>query len=245
MQLALDTSTTWSSIAIVDGSDVLGVRELAGVNPGEIVVATIDELLRESGVERSQLRQINVGVGPGPYTSTRVGVAIARTLGFALAIEVVGVCSHDAIAAEVVATSSRSEHFVVATDARRSEIYWAKYSAAGRRISGPGVGKPATVARGNADTSGWFGNGLDRHPMVVEEFGLEVAEPSHPGARWIAAVARDALAVGGTVPASQPLLADHAAGSATSLDGSAVLFAPYPLYLRRPDAVPSAKVVAP
>lgn len=252
MRLALDTSTPWSSIALVDDGALIAARDLSGVNPGEAVVAAIDEMCTESGLSRAVISGIDVGVGPGPYTSTRVGVAIARTLGFALAVEVAGVCSHDAIAAQVVGTAAdglaeglageiAGSEFVVATDARRSEVYWARYGVDGRRIAGPTVGKPADVAQAN-QVAAWFGNGLDRHRGVVDEFGIAVGEQSHPVAIWIAAVAESARRDGHGVPTSQPELADHSAGAAIPIDLEQRLFAPYPLYLRRPDAVPpSAK----
>ena len=240
MRLALDTSTVWSSIALLDGVQVLAERDLVGVNPGEAVVDTIDTLVGEVGVPRAEIAGIDVGVGPGPYTSTRVGVAIARTLGFALDIEVVGVCSHDAVAAEVAAQDGIvGDEFIVATDARRSEIYWARYSPAGVRVWGPTVGKPATVAEQTAAAL-WFGNGLDRHPAVVQEHELKVNEPTHPRARWISSVAAHARDAGASVPTAQPGLADHESGVEVGVDAGQMLFAPYPLYLRRPDAVPAA-----
>lgn len=243
MRLALDTSTTWTSIALVANSSVVVGREVAGVNPGEVVVTTIDELLRESGESRGAITGIDVGVGPGPYTSTRVGVAIARTLGFALEVEVVGVCSHDAIGAQVASVgAAAADEFVVATDARRSEVYWARYRGDGTRVAGPAVGKPADVAHANS-VSVWFGNGLARHVEVAEQQAITVCEPTHPGAQWVAAVSAKARQAGGVVPVGQPALADHTSVTAIPIDLEQMLFAPYPLYLRRPDAVPSAAVV--
>lgn len=242
MRLALDTSTVWSSIALMDGPDVVAERDLVGVNPGEAVVDTIDTLVRDAGVSRLNIAGIDVGVGPGPYTSTRVGVAIARTLGFALDVEVVGVCSHDAIAAEISAAGGAcDEEFIVATDARRSEIYWARYSPVGVRVWGPTVGKPTAVAE-SVTTTEWFGNGLDRHPAVVQGFELDVKPPVHPGARWISSVATTARKAGASLPTTQPVLADHASGEGAAIDAGQTLFAPYPLYLRRPDAVPSVQL---
>lgn len=244
MQLALDTSTTCSSFALVDGLDIVSEQNVGRSNPGDSLVAAIDAMLRESQVNRAQIDQILVGVGPGPYTSTRVGVAIARTLGFALEVDVVGVCSHDLIAAQVVAESHAESEFIVATDARRSEVYWAKYGANGRRVVGPSVGKPATVAELDEGVKAWFGNGLERYPAIIATHEIDVGEPNYPSARWTAVVVRNALAVGAVVPTTQPLLADHEGGATASIDAGSLLFAPYPLYLRRPDAVPSVKVVA-
>jgi len=247
MRLALDTSTTWSSIALVSGEEVVAADDIDAANPGEVVVARIDELLREADVERTSLTGVVVGVGPGPYTSTRVGVAIARALGFALGIEVVGVCSHDAIAAEFVAAlpaESDTRDFIVATDARRREVYWARYDANGNRRSGPAVAKPAELLESFANLV-WVGNGLDRYPDLVAANTVTVMPPTHPSARWIEWIAAQEMATGHTVPTSQPELADHESGSQVAFDSDQRLFAPFPLYLRRPDAVPSAQVVMP
>ena len=87
-----------------------------------------------------------MGVGPGPFTGLRVGLVTARTLAFVLDLPVYGVCSLDALALEAVATGAVAEPFVVATDARRKEVYLASYDGAGARLEGPAVAKPDSVA---------------------------------------------------------------------------------------------------
>ena len=102
--------------------------------------------MQDVGIVRQDLTAIAVGVGPGPFTGLRVGIVTARTLGFVLDIPVYGVCSLDAIALEVVETAAPDSGFLVATDARRKEVYLASYDADGRRLEGPVVTKPAEVA---------------------------------------------------------------------------------------------------
>ena len=102
--------------------------------------------MADAGIVRQDLTAIAVGVGPGPFTGLRVGVVTARTLGFVLDIPVYGVCSLDAIALEVVGTGAATDSFLVATDARRKEVYLASYDADGRRLEGPVVTRPAEVA---------------------------------------------------------------------------------------------------
>ena len=94
---------------------------------------------------RVDLTGIAVGVGPGPFTGLRVGLVTARTLALAREIPVHGVCSLDILAAE--AMDAGLEEFVVATDARRKEVYLASY-AGGRRVHGPEVLKPEDAATG-------------------------------------------------------------------------------------------------
>ena len=88
-----------------------------------------------------------VGTGPGPFTGLRVGMVTAAALGDALEIPVHGVCSLDAIAAEAVPdTGALGGPLLVATDARRREVYWAAYDEAGARTTGPHVETPAALA---------------------------------------------------------------------------------------------------
>jgi tRNA threonylcarbamoyladenosine biosynthesis protein TsaB len=140
--LALDTATPAVTVALADGSTVLA--ETTTVDPrrhGELLAAGIESVLRQARVRPADLRCVAVGVGPGPFTGLRVGVVTGRALGAALGIPVVGVCTLDVLAhaAELPA------EFLVATDARRKEVYWARYLA-DARVDGPYVDRPGDVA---------------------------------------------------------------------------------------------------
>jgi tRNA threonylcarbamoyl adenosine modification protein YeaZ len=76
-------------------------------------------------------------MGPGPFTGLRVGIAFARTFALSREIPVIGVCSLDAI-------DTGKSDYTVAIDARRKEIYWARYEN-GHRVEGPAVNKPDEV----------------------------------------------------------------------------------------------------
>jgi tRNA threonylcarbamoyl adenosine modification protein YeaZ len=139
--LTLDTSSAFITVAVYDDGTG-GLRaSVDGVGPmlhGERLAPTITDCLAAADVDRSELTEIVVGVGPGPYTGLRVGVVTARTLGLALDIPVRGICSLDAIAAD----SGLPGRYVVATDARRRELFWAEYDGTDR-VSGPFVSRPA------------------------------------------------------------------------------------------------------
>ena len=242
MLLALDTATGTSGVALLDGPIVVAQSLFIGVTPGDVTVRQIDDLCRRAGVERGELSAVAVGVGPGPYTSTRIGVSIARTLAFALGIPVDGVCTHDAIAAQFAADrEGLADGFAVATDARRREVYWARYDAAGRRTLGPDVGKPADVVA-DSQLRVWVGNGLERYPEIVELNALSVTLLPGPNAEWIGRIAveaRDSVTDG--VTDSDPAVAvgelvDHDSSERIAIPTNQRLFAAYPLYLRRPDA---------
>jgi tRNA threonylcarbamoyl adenosine modification protein YeaZ len=203
--VGFDTATPAVSVAVRDGERVVAEASAAdGRRHGELLMPMIAKVLADAGVSRTDLTAVAVGVGPGPYTGLRVGVVTARVLGAVLGIPVHGVCSLDVIAAAVTPPGGRE--FLVATDARRKEVYWARYDAAGRRLEGPLVGPAATIP-GAADAF-VAGAGGQLYP---ESFG-EVIEPAYPAARTLCGIVAAQLAAG------QPALATE------------------PLYLRRPDA---------
>lgn len=141
MLLAFDTATAHVTVALHDGTSVVGEwGSDESMRHGETLAPAIEAVLQQAGARPADLTRIAVGAGPGPFTGLRVGLVTARTFGFALGIPVHAVCSLDVLAAEV-----DLDEFVVATDARRKEVYLARYSA-GRRIEGPLVAKPADVA---------------------------------------------------------------------------------------------------
>lgn len=179
MLLAFDTATPLVTVALHDGDDV--VVELTAeraMKHAEQLAPLIEQALAEAGLVRQDLTAIAVGVGPGPFTGLRVGLVTARTLAFALDLPVYGVCSLDVLAVEAVATGVVDTEFVVATDARRKEVYLARYAADGERLDGPVVDKPAVLA---TDVP-VVGPGGELYP---EAFPRRVG-PSAPSAGWLA-----------------------------------------------------------
>jgi tRNA threonylcarbamoyl adenosine modification protein YeaZ len=133
--LAIDTSTSRTSVAIVQDGKVLfnGFRDGATAH-GPSLPALVQEALAVSDVD-----EVVVGMGPGPFTGLRVGIAFAQSFALAREIPVRGVCSLDAIAAQVI-----DKDFIITVDARRKEVYWARYTN-GVRVGEPAVNFPADV----------------------------------------------------------------------------------------------------
>jgi tRNA threonylcarbamoyl adenosine modification protein YeaZ len=133
--LAIDTSTSRSCVAIIDGTDVLysGFKDGATAH-GPSLPALVQEALAVSDVD-----EVVVGMGPGPFTGLRVGIAFAQSFALAREIPVRGVCSLDAIAAQI-----QEKDFIITVDARRKEVYWARYTD-GVRVGDPAVNFPADV----------------------------------------------------------------------------------------------------
>lgn len=183
MLLAFDTATPLVTVALHDGQDV--VVELVSdraMKHGEQLAPLIARALDEAGIVRQDLTAIAVGVGPGPFTGLRVGLVTARTLAFVLEIPVYGVCTLDVLAVEAVETGAVDSGFVVATDARRKEVYLASYDEAGLRVEGPMVGRAAVLAAGPAYGLAVVGEGGVLYP---EAFPRRVG-PVRPSAGWLA-----------------------------------------------------------
>jgi len=146
--LAFDTATPFVTVALEDEGRLLCERRSEQrMKHGEQLAPLIEAVLAEAGIVRQDLTAIAVGIGPGPFTGLRVGLVTARTLAFVLEIPVYGVCSLDAVALEAARGDDPvGREFVVATDARRKEVYLATYDADGRRLDGPDVVRPAEAA---------------------------------------------------------------------------------------------------
>ncbi len=100
MLLAIDTSTQTVGLALYDGAQVLAETIWQTRNHHTVEVApALDELLKRCGVKPAGLRALAVALGPGSFTSLRIGLAIAKGLAFSLQIPVVGVPTLDILAA--------------------------------------------------------------------------------------------------------------------------------------------------
>lgn len=148
--LALDTATSAVTVALHDGDRVVAEESVVDARRhAETLMPMIASVVSSAGHRPTDLTAVGVGVGPGPFTGLRVGIATAVTLGLTLDIPVHGICSLDAIAHAAAAADGAPPDFVVATDARRKELYWARYRVIGgapHRVSGmPQVSRPADL----------------------------------------------------------------------------------------------------
>jgi tRNA threonylcarbamoyl adenosine modification protein YeaZ len=143
--LALDTSTV-VNVGLACGDRVLATATVADqMAHVEELMPLVSECVDAAAVRVADLGQLIVGVGPGPFTGLRVGVVTARMLSYVLRIGLRGVCSLDVLAAQFLGESPGE--FVVATDARRREVYWARYSPLGVRLGEPRVSRPSDLPR--------------------------------------------------------------------------------------------------
>ncbi|MFI5562876.1 tRNA (adenosine(37)-N6)-threonylcarbamoyltransferase complex dimerization subunit type 1 TsaB [Amycolatopsis japonica] len=212
--LAIDTSTpaVTAGLVALDGDTLESRGDRVTVDPrahGELITPHALEAVKAAGVTLRDLDAIVCGVGPGPFTGLRAGMATAASLAHALGIPAYPVCSLDAIAADVAPGEAP---FLVLTDARRREVYWAAYAADGSRTDGPHVERPADLQTTVKVAAG------DGALLYADALGVQPIEPRFPSPIGLVKAAREALQ-SQSEPA--PLT---------------------PLYLRRPDAVePSAR----
>ncbi|GAA4882544.1 tRNA (adenosine(37)-N6)-threonylcarbamoyltransferase complex dimerization subunit type 1 TsaB [Serinicoccus chungangensis] len=224
MLLAIDTATGTVGAALHDGDGVRAEVVRHDVRRhGELLAPAVSEVLDAAGLGMRDVTAVVCGVGPGPFTGLRVGVVTALVLALGRDLPTPqGVCSLDALAHAVHLGGGGDipapDGLLVATDARRREVYWARYEmtpTGARRVGGPGVG-PASGLPEEVRLLPAVGRGGLLYPESLtgqlEDAPLDVS----PGALADLAVRLRA----GTHP-------DSATG----------LLPPEPLYLRRPDAV--------
>ena len=180
--LVIDTATIRTTCALFRGNELIfakhhdGATEHAEVLP-KLVQAALD-------VE-AKIDQVVVGMGPGPFTGLRVGIVFAQVFAQAREIPCIGVCSLDGIDIDAA-------EYLVATDARRKEVYWARYQS-GVRVEGPSVAPPSALTN-----------------LEIAKFGFAFTEPLYPSPHLL-------LARAASAPVNEPM------------------------YLRRPDAVPTSE----
>ena len=145
--LAIDT-TTDVTVGVARGREVLASERVTDrMAHVEQLMPLVHRSLATAGVRLADVGHVVVGLGPGPFTGLRVGIVTAQVLAHVGGVPLHGVCSLDVIALAHARSTRADHHFVVATDARRKEVYWARYGVDGRRSSEPDVSSPDDVPR--------------------------------------------------------------------------------------------------
>lgn len=215
--LAIDTSTSAITVALSGGGRAASQTVLDARGHTEHVAPLVAGCLEAAGVRPVDVTDVVVGNGPGPFTGLRVGIVTGLVFAHALDLPVHGVCSLDALAHDAAPLVGAGE-LVVAIDARRKEVYWARYAVDGgvvRRLTEPAVHRPADLPREVRDlpTAG-------RGPVLYPDLFPRPVAVHDVQAESLAALTLERLAAGEVLPVE-------------------------PLYLRRPDALTSAERAAP
>ncbi|MFW5469193.1 tRNA (adenosine(37)-N6)-threonylcarbamoyltransferase complex dimerization subunit type 1 TsaB [Knoellia sp. CPCC 206435] len=215
--LAIDTSTSAITVALHDDTRV--VAAASHLDPRahtEWVSPLVASCLSSAGLAPRDLTAVVVGNGPGPFTGLRVGIVTGLTMGHALGVPVHGICSLDVLAAQAAGTVHGGE-LLVATDARRKEVYWSRYAVrpgAVERLTFPAVQRPADLPDElrALPTAG-------RGPLLWPELFPDPVPVLDVDAAVLARIAVERSLAGEEMPVE-------------------------PLYLRRPDALTTAERAA-
>jgi tRNA threonylcarbamoyladenosine biosynthesis protein TsaB len=257
--LALDTSAAVAVALVQDAGPGAAVARASGRvlaerivhenrRHAELLAPLIAEVLAAGGADRRDITSVVVGTGPAPFTGLRAGLVSARMFALALGIPVHGVCSLDALAAQAAVSLELpgGTTLLVTTDARRHEVYWARYrvmtsarqsgfSAATvpvELVGGPGVSRPADLAADPATARAVVvGPGTLLYPELLGASGGAPGTLLYPELLGASGGARG-LELSGPDPAVLAWLA------MVRLHVGERLLPTEPLYLRRPDVVP-------
>ncbi|WP_353951063.1 tRNA (adenosine(37)-N6)-threonylcarbamoyltransferase complex dimerization subunit type 1 TsaB [Knoellia sp. S7-12] len=214
--LAIDTSTSAITVALHDEKRAIAQgSHLDARAHTEWLAPLVAACLSDAGTQPSDLTGVAIGVGPGPFTGLRVGMVTGLTMGHALGVPVHGVCSLDALAEQ--AAGLVDGELLVATDARRKEIYWARYavrSGSVERLTDPAVDRPADLP-GEVRSLPTAGRG----PVLYPELFATALPILDVDAALLGRVAVARIQAGESMPVE-------------------------PLYLRRPDALTTAERAA-
>ena len=156
--LAIDTSVGVSVAILRSNGELTQSQAVDHGMQGELTAELISQVVTESGLEISEITDVVVGVGPGPFTGLRVGLVTAAVFAHARGIPIQGICSLDAIAFDY------GKPCVVVTDARRKELYWARYED--KRIGEPQVSKPEDLLAQFPDSE-FVGPGAQLYPDFI------------------------------------------------------------------------------
>lgn len=215
--LGIDTSTSAIGVGLSDGGGrTASAHRVDARGHTEHLAPLVAALLAEQGLTPRELTGIVVGNGPGPFTGLRVGIVTGLTMGHALGIPVHGMCSLDVLAEQAVAEGAgmaAGGDLLVATDARRKEVYWARYrvGALTQRVVGPAVDRPAELPEDVRllPTAG-------RGPLLYPDLFPQPVGPLDVDAGLLARLGATGVLAGRGMPVE-------------------------PLYLRRPDALTTAE----
>lgn len=211
--LAIDTSTSAITVCLHDGEKPVTATVLDARAHAEHVAPLIERVLAETGHTPADVTDVVVGTGPGPFTGLRVGIVSGLVFAHARGIPVHGVVSLDALARQAADAGVEGD-LLVATDARRKEVYWARYAVDGgrvTRVTDPAVDRPADLP---ADVRALPTAG--RGPVLYPDLFPQAVDVLDVDASALAAEGIEGIAAGRPMPVE-------------------------PLYLRRPDALTTAE----
>lgn len=199
--LALECATSTASVALLrDGEIACEEVSEDRRHHAQTLLGLVDRVLKRSAVEFGEIEALAVSVGPGAFTSLRVGIATVKGLGFGSSMRVAPVSTLQALAFEVAPEEARGLPVAALLDARREEVYGGLYAANSMRPEESlpeGVYAVEELAARLPASCALVGSGADLHAAALGAGPLRVVWPARaPRARWVARLGADALARG-------------------------------------------------
>lgn len=218
--LIIETSSRWGSSALATSQGVIASRGLsAPMRHSAEYVATVDALLRDQGWPPSSLTDVFVSVGPGSFTGLRIGISMARTMGWSLGVRLVAVPTLDALARNAMLAQPTPEHVATILDAKRDQVYAAAFRITDgqvHRLAGPVLSDPREFLASLPTPLAVLGEGVPYHRDAIVASGARVLDDdlARPRPEHVCHVGLELAAAGQFTPAGDLL----------------------PLYIRRPEA---------
>ncbi len=203
--LALETSTDFCSVSLLDGEDIHSQGENAGQRHSELLLPMVDEVLRGAGVSLPDLDAIAFGAGPGSFTGLRIACGVAQGLAFSVDGRCIPVGSLEALA-----QASGGSSVVICTDARMGQVYHAAFVRDGpgwREVLAPSLCSPDDLPE--LPKAAWLGcgSGFDRYPQIMtgayRNEVKQVITGMLPNAREVAMLGAQYLAAGRSVASAE------------------------------------------
>jgi tRNA threonylcarbamoyladenosine biosynthesis protein TsaB len=218
--LAIDTSTTVCSVAVVAGERIEAeAAEYSGNTHARHLMARVEEVMAESGRQLADLDGIAVAAGPGSFTGLRIGIATAQGLAMAAGVPIVGISSLEAAAWSAPAAANT---VCAMLDARRKEVYVARFDRRDGvlvRAGNDRVARPEAVIADMPRGCCFIGTGVRAYRDRIAALAPEASFPNADADHWIRAA--------GVASLAQPLLA----GNSQHLQSMVS-----PRYIRKSDA---------
>ena len=168
--LALDTATPVTAVALLEDQKVLGEAFQPAKSHSVTLLPSVDRLMQENRIARRDLTALAAGIGPGSFTGVRVGLTLAKSVAFALKIDLVGVSTLQALARN--GRRGEAEWICPCLDALKKEIYGARYRVDGTREEAEAAHAPRGWAQQLSKTGGrclLLGTGVMRYRDVFVE----------------------------------------------------------------------------
>jgi tRNA threonylcarbamoyladenosine biosynthesis protein TsaB len=205
--LALETATADLSVALLRGEELVDEVSAAAGPAAETLLPAVDTLLERTGVALAALEAFAISIGPGSFTSLRVGIATVKGLAFETGVPIAPVST---LAALARAAGPTDRLVVPMLDARRGEVYAAAYAAGSRRhvVLPEGVYSPEALCARIRPPCLLVGEGAALCGEVIaaalgEGVALLPPPEGSASARHVGALGVEQLAHGPWLPAEQ------------------------------------------